>query len=166
MPSNQFDHRGSIGYRRGMKPLFVVVVVVVSLVFAARTVRADERGAVADSIAALGTSAETLGKNAKSSDDRGVRKRFAGKATELADDLAALARRTRKDVPLTTIATELAELDKQATALIDAADDADDKAERKQLRATATSLEQGIVAAKKTVDALAAAKPAAAKVVA
>src|SRR5450432_2327736 len=110
MPSNQFDHRGSIGYRRGMKPLFVVVVVVVSLVFAARTVRADERGAVADSI-------------------------------------AALARRTRKDVPLTTIATELAELDKQATALIDAADDADDKAERKQLRATATSLEQGIVAA-------------------
>ena len=144
----------------------LTVAVAVALSLFTHTARADDRSAVADSIAALGTSADTLGKNAKASDDRAVRKKFANKATELADDLASLSRRTRKDVALATISTELAELDKAATSLVDAADDAEDKAERKQLRASATSLEQGIVAAKKTVDALATAKPAAAKPVA
>ena len=111
----------------------------------------------------LGTTAESLGKTAKASDDRGARKKFAPKATEIADDLAALAKRARKDVPLTTIASALADIDKDANALVDAADEVEDKTDRKNYRAQAQQLEQGVAAIKKTIDTLAAAgdKPAA-----
>ena len=109
----------------------------------------------------LGGTAESLGKTAKGSEDRGARKKFAPKATEIADDLAALANRTRKDVALKTIATELADIDKDANALIDAADEVEDKTERKTFRTQAQQLEQGVAAIKKTIESLGGDKPAA-----
>jgi hypothetical protein len=138
-------------------------LIFVAVVLLGRSAHADDRNSAADTMSKLGTTAETLGKTAKGSDDRAVRKKFAPKATELADDLAALAKRTRKDVPLKTISNELAELDKAANTLIDAADDAEDKTERKGLRASATQIEQGIVALKKTIDTLGDDKKPAAK---
>src|SRR5258706_1383015 len=145
---------------------FQRALVVVAVLVVGRSAHAEDRNTAADAMTKLGTTAETLGKTAKGSDDRGVRKKFAPKATELADDLAALAKRTRKDVPLKPISTELADLDKEATTLIDAADEAEDKTERKGLRASATSLEQGIAAIKKTIDTLATSDKPAAKPVA
>ena len=122
------------------------------------------RAALGDVISKLATAADAIANAAKTSDDRGVRKKFAPKATEISDDLAALARRAVKDVPMKTIAEEVGAIDKDATALIDLADDADDKAERKTLRAQATALEAAVAGLKKTVEAGAktddAAKPA------
>jgi hypothetical protein len=131
------------------------IFVVLFVVLLGRAAHADDRATTADSLTKLGTTADSLGRTAKASDDRGVRKKFAPKATELGDDLSALAKRTRKDVPLKTIAKELGDLDTDANALIDAADEADDKTERKSLRAQATQLEQAIAAAKKALDAVA-----------
>jgi hypothetical protein len=142
-----------------MKRLLILAVVLVL----GRSARAEDRNSAADAMTKLGTSAESLGKTAKASEDRGARKKFAPKATEIADDLAALAKRTRKDVPLKTISTELADIDKDATALVDAADEVEDKTDRKNYRAQAQALEQGVAAIKKTIDTLATAsdKPAA-----
>ena len=135
-----------------MKRLLVLVVV---LAFG-RSARAEDRNSAADAMTKLGSTAESLGKTAKSSDDRGARKKFAPKATEIADDLTALANRTKKDVPLKTIQTALADIDKDAKALVDLADDVEDKTERKNYRAQAQSVADGVAAIKKTIDTLAA----------
>jgi len=148
-----------------------LLITIVSILILTTTAFAEDRGSAADSMTKLGATADSLSRAATSSADRAVRKKMAPKATDLADDLNALAKRTRKDVPLKTIAKELADLGKDAGALIDLADEAEDKTERRSLRAQATQLEQGIAAVRKTVDTIAAsddkkaapAKPAAMK---
>ena len=112
-----------------------------------------DRPALADAFTKLSASAAALGKTAKASDDRGARKRFAPAATELGDDLAALARRLGKDVPLKTIAGDAAEADKAAAKLVELADEVEDKEERKTMRAQASLIEQGIAALRKQLDA-------------
>ena len=107
---------------------------------------AKDRAALADSANKLSTSAATLGKAAKASDDRGARKKFGPAAVDLADDLAAFARRAGKDLPLKQLGTDMAELVKASAALIELADEAQDKEERKTLRAQAQLLQTGIVA--------------------
>ena len=136
--------------------LLVLILVLVSSVRHASADAAADRAAVADAIGKLGASAEALGRTAKASEDRNVRKKFAPSATELGDDLAALARRARKDVPLAAIVKDAVAINKDATALVELADEADDKDERKSLRAQATLLQQGVAGLRKTLDAIAA----------
>ena len=102
----------------------------------------------------LSGSAAALGKTAKGSEDRGARKKFAPAAVELGDDLAALAKRLGKDVALKSIATDAAAIAKDAAALVELADEADDKDERKSLRAQAVLIEQGVAEARKAIDAV------------
>jgi len=111
-----------------------------------------DRPALADAFTKLSASATALGKTAKASDDRGARKRFAPAAVELGDDLAALARRLGKDVPMKAIATDAAEADKAAAKLVELADEVEDKEERKTMRAQASLIEQGIAALRKQLD--------------
>jgi hypothetical protein len=115
-----------------------------------------DRAALADSLTKLANSAGALAKTAKSSDDRGARKRFAPAAQELSDDLAALARRISKDVPLKTLGKDVAGIEKDAGALVELADEAEDKAERKSLRGQASLLQQAIAGMRKSLDAIAA----------
>lgn len=131
------------------------VVVVMALVGVVGTAHADQksdRAAIADTLSKLSTSAATLSRDAKALDDRGARKKFAPAASELADDLAALARRTVKDVPLKSIAQDASEIDKAADALVDLADEVEDKDERKALRSQATLIQQGVAQVRKSID--------------
>ncbi|CAN5221189.1 hypothetical protein BH11MYX1_BH11MYX1_29950 [soil metagenome] len=141
-----------------MNPLRCAVVVM-AVVAGLATARADskaDRAAIVDRLTRMSASATTLGKAAKASDDRGARKKFAPAATELGDDLAALARRAAKDVPLKTIAKDAAPLEKDAAALVELADEAEDKDERKSLRATAVVIHDAVVEVRKSLDASAA----------
>ena len=113
-----------------------------------------DRAAVVEVLGRLATAAEALGHTAKASDDRGVRKKLAPHVVELADDLITLVGRAKKDVPLETVSKELAAIDRDATVLIELADEADDKGERKSLRSQAVLLEQAVASASKSVDAL------------
>lgn len=131
-----------------MKLLAILLVMLAG----AGLARAD-RPALVDAFTKLSASATALGKAAKASDDRGARKKFAPAATELGDDLAALARRLGKDVPLKTIATDAAESDRAAAKLVELADEVEDKEERKTMRAQASLIEQGIAALRKQLDA-------------
>jgi hypothetical protein len=115
--------------------------------------RADDRAVVGDALGKVSAGAQAVAQQARKSDDKAVRKKFAAAAAEIGDDLDSLARRIRKDTPLKTIAAGLADTDRDATTLIDAADDAEDKAERKTLRAQAQLLEQGIATVRKALDA-------------
>lgn len=115
-----------------------------------------DRAQIADALNKLSASAASLAQTAKASDDRGARKKFGPAAQDLGDDLAALARRAAKDVPLKTIGKDAAEIDKDASALVDLADEAEDKDERKTLRQTATLIQQGIAGVRKSIDAEAA----------
>jgi hypothetical protein len=141
----------------------IAPVAIVLLATSAHADQKSDRTAIADSLNKLSASAAALAQTAKSSDDRGARKKFAPAAADLGDDLAALARRTGKDVPLKTISKDAAAIEKDANALIELADEAEDKAERKSLRATAVLIGQGIANARKSIDAAAATddKPAA-----
>ena len=138
--------------------LLSVVAVAVVLLGRASADSATDRAAIADSAVKLSASATSLAKSASSSDDRAVRKKFAPRATELSDDLSALARRVRKDVPLDAIAKDTLGIAKDAAELIDLADEAEEKDERKSLRAQAQLLEQGVVAMRKNVETIAAKK--------
>lgn len=117
---------------------------------------AKDRAAIADTATKLSSSAANLAKTAKASDDRGARKKFAPAASDLGDDLAALSRRAGKDIALKTLAKDAADIDKDATALVDLADEAEDKDERKALRAQAVLIEQGVAGMRKTIDEAAA----------
>ncbi len=130
-----------------------VAVVLVLLGTASADQKAD-RAAIATSLTQLSTNAGTLAKAAKASDDRGARKKFGPAAAELSDDLAALAKRLGKDIAMKSIATDAAAVDKDATALVELADEAEDKDERKSLRSQATMIQQGIAAARKAMDAV------------
>lgn len=114
-----------------------------------------DRTAVADALGKLSEYADGIAKAASRSEDRAVRKRLAPRVTDIADDLGALARRTRKDVAYATLAREAAMIGRDAGALVELADEAEDKAERKALRAQAVALEQGVATVKGVLDALA-----------
>lgn len=121
------------------------------------TARADQksdRAAIATTLNQLSTNAGNLAKTAKASDDRGARKKFGPAASELSDDLAALAKRLGKDVAIKSVAGDAAAAEKDATALVDLADEAEDKEERKSLRSQATLIQQGVAAARKAIEAV------------
>ena len=136
-------------YSAAMMKLSVVTTIVC---LAAATARAD-RKAIADSLTKLATSAAELSASAKSSDDRGARKKFAPAAQDLADDLTALSKRVVKDVAFKVLGKEAAELDTSSAKLVELADEDDDKDERKALRARAQSLQQGIAGVRAQLDA-------------
>ena len=123
---------------------------------------AADRVALSDYAVKLSATATSLATSAGASNDRAVRKKFASRATELSDDLTAFSRRVRKDVPLDAIAKDALDLAKDAAQLVNLADDAEEKEERKSLRAQAQVLEQGVAALRTGVDnTIARAKPAA-----
>lgn len=138
-------------------PLASLVAAAVLLVFGLASAGADQkadRAAIADTLTRLSASATSVAKAAQASDDRGARKKFGPAATELGDDLAALAKRVGKDVALKSIAADAAAIDKDATALIELADEAEDKDERKSLRSQAVLIEQGVAGVRKAIDAV------------
>jgi hypothetical protein len=138
----------------------LAVVVVLLLVFASRAQADDasDRALIGDALVKLSATAESLAKTAKASDDRAVRKKFAPAAIDLADDLGALANRARKEVPIATVTKELAAIDRAAVALVELADEAEEKDERKALRAQATQLQQTIASSRRIIEAYAAKK--------
>jgi hypothetical protein len=135
------------------------LLAVAVLLFGASRAYADaasDRAAIADTLGKLGGTAHGLAKTAAASDDRAVRKKFGPAATDLGDDLQALSRRAAKpDVGFDTIVKGLAPIDKDVAGLVDLADEAEDKAERKNLRAQATQLQQAIATARKMTEAYA-----------
>lgn len=133
----------------------------VGLLVLVSTAAYADRASIATNLNQLSASAAGLAKTAKASDDRGARKKFGPAATELSDDLAALSRRFGKDVDAKALDTDAAAADKEALALIELADEASDKEERKQLRAQAQLIEQGIAGARRELAALKDAAPAA-----
>jgi hypothetical protein len=149
---NSISHYGfeltSCAVYRKTRVMLRITISLLVLLFAASAfadAKAD-RAALADSATKLSQSAATLGKAAKASDDRGARRKFAPAATDLGDDLASFARRLSKDAALKTLIKDMTDLVKNAHALVDLADEAEDKEERKQLRAQAVLLEQGVAA--------------------
>jgi hypothetical protein len=144
----------------------VASVVIVSTVGTASADSASDRAAVSDGLNKLSSKAAALAATAKKSDDRAVRKKFAPKAEELADDLTSLAKRAAKDVALASIAKEAVSIGKDANALVELADEAEDKEERKSLRAQAALIEQTLTSVRQLAEATAAKaddKPVAAK---
>jgi hypothetical protein len=128
-----------------MRIAFVLLAFVLTTVSFA-PVFADSKAdhaALADSANKLSASAATVAKTAKAADDRGARKKFAPAAQDLADDLAAFARRAGKDLPFKSLASDASALVKDANALVELADEIEDKDERKSLRGSATLLVQG-----------------------
>ena len=103
-----------------------------------------DHASLADAATKLSASAATLAKTAKASDDRGARKKFAPAAQDLSDDLAAFSRRAAKDQSFKTLAADATALVKDSTALVELADEAEDKEERKALRAQAVLIQQGV----------------------
>lgn len=134
--------------------LSALATVLVVLLGTARADMRSDRAAIATTLNQLSASAGSLAKTAKASEDRGARKKFAPAAAELSDDLAALAKRLGKDVAMKSIVTDATAVEKDATALVELADEADDKDERKSLRSQATMIQQGIAAARKAMDAV------------
>ncbi len=151
-PARRYTHAMTVRL-----PLTTPIAAAVLLVVGLASARADqraERAAIAGTLTKLSASATTVARAAQASDDRGARKKFGPAATELGDDLAALAKRVGKDVALKSIATDAAAIDKDATALIELADEADDKDERKSLRSQAVLIEQGVAGVRKAIDAV------------
>jgi hypothetical protein len=129
-----------------------------------------DHAALADAATKLSANAATLAKTAKDSDDRGARKKFGPAAQDLSDDLAAFARRAAKDQPFKTLASDAAALVKDSTALVELADESEDKDTRKSLRAQAVLIQTGVanmgkqlVAASQAEDKGGSAKPAEAR---
>jgi hypothetical protein len=112
---------------------------------------AADRAAISGSVTRLASGATSLAGAAKGSDDRAARKRFAPAAGELADDLGALARRLEKDAPLRSLAGDAAAIETDAAALIELADEVEDRDERKSLRTQAGLLHQGIGGIRKLI---------------
>lgn len=148
---------------RSILSLVSIVALVVAFAGRAHADAAGDRAIISDTLDKLAANAHALGKSAAGSDDRGVRKKFAPAATDLGDDLEALGRRAAKpDVTIETVVKGLAPIDKDAAQLVDLADEASDKAERKNLRAQATQLQGLIATSKKIIEAYAAKKEPAA----
>ncbi|HPH68046.1 MAG TPA: hypothetical protein PLF40_19955 [Kofleriaceae bacterium] len=146
--------------------VMVSAAATVAMVSTATADSASDRAAISDGLGKLSSNASALAAAAKKSEDRAVRKKFAPKAEELSDDLASLAKRAGKDVALASIGKEAADIGRDAAALIELADEAEDKDERKSLRAQAVLIEQGLGNVRKLIDAAASKgddKPAAPK---
>lgn len=133
-----------------VRSLLTLTVLLLSI----RPAHAD-RGAVADAFGKLSEYAEGLAASAARSGDRAVRKKLAPRTTDVADDLGALASRARKDVSYATLAREAAAIGRDAALLVELTDEAEDKAERKALRAQAVALEQGVATVRGVLEALA-----------
>jgi hypothetical protein len=100
--------------------------------------------ATTDGLDALTRAAGVLARHASGSQDRKVRKQLAPVATEVEEDLAALAERAHKGLPARTVASELAHLALAAAPLEDLCDEAADRDERRVLRAQARAVIDGI----------------------
>jgi hypothetical protein len=134
----------------------LVVLILVAGVRHSHADSAADRAAVADALTKLSSYAEGVAQAAQRSEDRAVRKKFAPRASDVADDLEALANRARKDVTYRALSKDALAIDRDALTLIELADEAQDKAERKALRSQAVTLEQSVAATHKVLDALAA----------
>ena len=133
------------------------IVAAFALLLATRHAAADaasDRAAIAEAFTKLSSYASGVARDAAKSEDRVVRKKLAPAATDIADDLARLAQRTRKDTAYSALAKDTATLGTDAAALIELADDAEDKAERKTFRGQAVALEQSISAMRKVLDGM------------
>jgi hypothetical protein len=135
---------------------FLVVLIFVAGVRRSHADSAADHAAIAEALSKLASYAEGVAQGAQRSEDRGVRKKFAPRASDVADDLEAVASRARKDVPYRALSKSVREIDRDALALVELADEAEDKTERKTLRAQAVTLEQSVAATYKVLDALAA----------
>lgn len=139
------------------------IAILLILAAAAAADPAQDRSAVGDALAKLSSYADALARAAAKSDDRAVRKKLAPRATDVADDLGNLVQRTRRDVAYAALGKDALSIERDAHALIELADEAEDKAERKSLRSQAATLEQGIAAVRNVIETLARddSKPAA-----
>ena len=117
---------------------------------------AADRASLAGSLDRVAKQADTLLRDANDSDDRAVRKKFAPRVEELADDLEGAARKVRKDASWDAVRKELQSISRDASDLVDLADEAEDKAERRALRQQATQLETGVTNAIRDLDTYAA----------
>jgi hypothetical protein len=131
-----------------------ITVLFMLLARAAAADTSDDRAVIAEVFAKLSDYADTMARSAAKSEDRAIRKPFASRAADVADDLSRLAQRSRKDVAFSALASDAGAVARDAAALIELADEADDRHERKNYRAQATALEQGIAAVRKALDAL------------
>jgi len=111
-----------------------------SLVLLLGTAAADRR--VAARVSRLADDADALARSADRSDDKEIRRTFATSAADLSDDLAALARSARKDADTDRLARSADKLTRNAGKLVDIADEASDRRERKTFRAKAERLER------------------------
>ena len=137
------------------------ILALLVLTMPSRSVLADasaDRSALAEALGRLSAHAEGLARNANGSEDRAVRKKIAPRASEIADDLSNLARRARKDASFESLARDTRALADDAATLVDLTDEAQDKVERKTLRAQASVLEQGLTLTRKAMELLAARK--------
>jgi hypothetical protein len=135
------------------------LLIVLVLIAGARRSHADaraDRSALAEALTKLASYAEGVAQGAQRSEDRGVRKKFAPRASDIADDLEALANRTRKDVAYRALTKDALAIDRDVLALVELADEAEDKTERKTLRGQAVTLEQSVATTHKVLEALAA----------
>src|SRR5687768_13454865 len=82
---------------------------------------AADRASLAGSLDRVAKQADTLLRDANDSDDRAVRKKFAPRVEELADDLEGAARKVRKDASWDAVRKELQTLSRDASALVDLA---------------------------------------------
>jgi hypothetical protein len=143
-----------------MHRLFVqTTLVILILIAAARDSRADasaDRAAIADALTKLASYAGGVAQAAQRSEDRRVRKRFAPRASDIADDLEGLANRARRNAAYRALSKDALDIDRDVLALVELADEAEDKNERKALRAQAVTLEQSVATTYKVLEALAA----------
>ena len=103
----------------------------------------------------LADDAAHLSRSADRSSDRRIRRAFAAGAAELADDLARLASRTRKDAPYARLAKDAGELSRDADELAELADEAEHRRERRRLRDRAAQLEDRIADLQRDLEDLA-----------
>jgi hypothetical protein len=141
---------------RGMHRFLVQLLLVFLLTGSSHADSTTDRAAIVDALTKLASYADSVARAAQRSDDRGVRKNFAPRALDVADDLEALANRARKDVGYRSLGKDALDIDRDALALVELADEAQDKTERKTLRAQAVTLEQSIATTHKVLEALAA----------
>jgi hypothetical protein len=130
-----------------MLRLTLTLIALIAVALFATPAAADataDHAALADAATKLSANAASLAKIAKESDDRGARKKFGPAAQDLSDDLAAFARRAAKDQPFKALASDAAALVKDSTALVELADEAEDKDTRKALRAHAVLIQTGV----------------------
>jgi hypothetical protein len=103
---------------------------------------ADRR--TAERMTRLAKDADSLARSADRSEDKEIRQKFADLAGDLSDDLTDLARRARKDTSSRKLAREASKLVGDARQLVDLADEATNRRERKTFRGDAERLERKI----------------------